>query len=102
MTEGRGVVLCAYCGLWCAEGGATQRPATLEKYRKIGAALKKKGKPIGQTLGHTFGDAPTWTYPLVWSFGGAETDPSGKKGALNPKPPNQAVQWIGAVLKELC
>jgi len=26
--------------------------------RKIGAALKKKGKPFGQTLGHTVNDAP--------------------------------------------
>ncbi len=32
--------------------------------------LKKKGKPYGQTLGHTFGDAPGWAYPLMWNFGG--------------------------------
>ncbi len=30
--------------------------------------------PVGQTLGHTFGDAPTFCYPLMWSFGGKEVD----------------------------
>jgi len=56
----------------CAQ--AVSPPKTLEEYKKVGAALKKKGKPIGQTLGHTFGDAPAWTYPFTWTFGGAETD----------------------------
>jgi multiple sugar transport system substrate-binding protein len=36
--------------------------------------LKENGTPVGQTLGHTFGDAPTFTYPLLWCFGGMETD----------------------------
>ena len=94
--------LIAYRRSWFAEVGANQPPATLEEYRKIGAALKKKGKPIGQTLGHTFGDAPTWTYPLVWSFGGAETDPSGKKVVLNSKQTIEAVKWMVAFWKEAC
>ncbi|HXA97903.1 MAG TPA: ABC transporter substrate-binding protein, partial [Candidatus Dormibacteraeota bacterium] len=45
--------LIAYRRSWFAEVGATQPPRTLEEYRKIGTALKKKGKPVGQTLGHT-------------------------------------------------
>ena len=33
-------------------------PKTYEDLRQVGAKLKKKGNPYGQTLGHTFGDAP--------------------------------------------
>ena len=54
-------------------------PKTWDETRKLFAGLKKKGKPYGQTLGHTFGDAPTFTYTMLWAFGGAETDQSGKK-----------------------
>ena len=86
-----GAPLIAYRKSWFAEVGATQPPKTLEEYKKIGIALKKKGKPIGQTLGHTFGDAPAWTYPFTWTFGGAETDPSGKKVVLNSKGTVEAV-----------
>jgi len=94
--------LIAYRRSWFAEVGANQPPKTLEEYRKIGTALKKKGKPIGQTLGHTFGDAPTWTYPLVWSFGGAEVDPSGKKVVLNSRNTVEAVKWMVAFWKDAC
>ncbi|HYB70299.1 MAG TPA: extracellular solute-binding protein [Candidatus Bathyarchaeia archaeon] len=94
--------LIAYRRSWFAEVGAAQPPRTLEEYRKIGTALKKKGKPVGQTLGHTFGDAPTWTYPLVWTFGGAETDPTGKKVVINSKGTVEAVKWMVSFWKEAC
>jgi multiple sugar transport system substrate-binding protein len=64
--------------------------------------LKKKGKPYGQTLGHTFGDAPTFTYPLLWAFGGAETDKSGKKVVLDGKGALEAVKFMTAFWKECC
>jgi len=97
-----GAPLIAYRKSWFAEVGATQPPKTLEEYRKIGAALKKKGKPFGQTLGHTFGDAPAWTYPFTWTFGGAETDPSGKKVVLNSKGTVEAVTWMTDLWKQAC
>ena len=53
----------AYRKSWFAEAGANEFPDTWEKYREVGKKLKAKGRPIGQTLGHTFGDAPTFTYP---------------------------------------
>jgi multiple sugar transport system substrate-binding protein len=59
-----GAPLIAYRKSWFAEVGASQPLKTLEEYKKIGTALKKKGKPFGQTLGHTFGDAPAWTVPV--------------------------------------
>jgi multiple sugar transport system substrate-binding protein len=97
-----GAPLISYRKSWFAEVGATQAPKTLEEYKKIGAALKKKGKPLGQTLGHTFGDAPAWTYPFTWSFGGAETDPSGKKVVLNSKGTVEAVTWMTDLWKQAC
>jgi len=77
-------------------------PKTWDDLRKAATALKKKGRPYGQTLGHTFGDAPTFAYPLLWSFGGTETDPSGKKVAINGKVPLDSVKFMQALWKEGC
>src|SRR5262249_26368162 len=68
----------AYRKSWFQEIGQTTWPRTLEELRQVGMKLKKKGRPIGQTLAHTFGDAPAWAYPLMWSFGGAETNRDGR------------------------
>src|SRR5262247_709926 len=99
-TTGGSVI--AYRRSWFAEVGANGPPKTLEEYRKIGIALKKKGKPVGQTIGHTFGDAPTWTYPLTWTFGGMETDPSGKKVVINSPKTVEAVKWMTSFWKDAC
>ncbi len=92
----------AYRKSWFADVGVMEPPKTLEEYRKLGTALKKKGKPLGQTLGHTFGDAPGWTYPMVWTFGAAETDPSGKKVVLTSKAAVESVKWMSALWKDAC
>ena len=68
------------------------------QYRDAGKKLKAKGRPIGQTLGHTFGDAPTFTYPLMWSFGGSEVDKSGKV-AVNSKETIESVKFMTGVLE---
>ena len=52
--------LIAYRKSWFDEVGATTFPKTYDDLRQVGAKLKKKGHPYGQTLGHTFGDAPSW------------------------------------------
>ena len=92
----------AYRRSWFREIGFNEFPKTWDDLRKAATALKKKGKPYGQTLGHTFGDAPTWSYPLLWSFGGAETDASGKKVAINSKGALDAVKYMTALWKEGC
>jgi multiple sugar transport system substrate-binding protein len=92
----------AYRRSWFKEVGFDQFPKTWDDLRKATAALKKKGKPYGQTLGHTFGDAPTWAYPLLWSFGGAETDKSGKKVAINSKGAVESVKYMQALWKDGC
>ena len=92
----------AYRKSWFKEVGFNEFPKTWQDLRKATAALKKKGRPYGQTLGHTFGDAPTWAYPLLWSFGGAETDSSGKKVAINSKATVESVKYMQALWKEGC
>jgi multiple sugar transport system substrate-binding protein len=91
----------AYRKSWFAEVGQTSWPKTLEDLRQVGMKLKKKGRPIGQTLGHTFGDAPAWTYPLLWGFGGMETDKSGKT-ALDTKETVESVKFMQAFWKDAC
>ncbi len=91
----------AYRKSWFNEVGATSWPKTLDELRQVGMKLKKKGKPIGQTLGHTFGDAPAWSYPLMWNFGGAETERTGKT-ALDTKQTIESVKFMQAFWKDAC
>ena len=92
----------AYRRSWLKEAGAETYPKTWDDARKLFAALKKKGKPYGQTLGHTFGDAPVFTYTMTWAFGAAETDKTGKKVVLNSKGAVDAVKFMQAFWKECC
>jgi len=92
----------AYRKSWFKEVGFPEFPKTWDELRKATAALKKQGKPYGQTMGHTFGDAPTWAYPLMWSFGGAETDQSGKKVTVNSKGTIDSIKYMQALWKEGC
>jgi multiple sugar transport system substrate-binding protein len=57
--------------------GTTSWPKTWEELRREGKKWKANGHPIGQTVGHTFGDAVDFTYPFLWSFGVAERDEKG-------------------------
>jgi len=95
-------VLIAYRKSWFAEAGAAEPPRTLDAYRRLGARLKKAGRPVGQTLGHTFGDAPAWVYPILWAFGGAETDASGRRVVLDSRAALESVKWMTAFWKEAC
>ena len=60
-------------------------PNTWDEYLQVGTALNNNNLPVGQTLGHTFGDAPSFAYPLLWSFGGMEVDTSGKVAVNSPE-----------------
>jgi multiple sugar transport system substrate-binding protein len=91
----------AYRKSWFEEAGFTDGkfPATWEQYREVGKKLKAKGRPLGQTLGHTFGDAPAFTYPFLWSWGGKEVDESGKV-VLDSKETVESVKFMTAFWKE--
>src|SRR4029077_16905898 len=92
----------AYRKSWLKEAGANEYPKTWDAALKLFPALKKKGKPYGQTLGHTFGDAPTFTYCMLWAFGGAETDQSGKKVVINSKGALDSVKFMQSFWKDAC
>ena len=77
--------LVAYRKSWLAEVGAEKFPANWDDYRAVGKKLKAAGRPYGQTAGHTFGDAPGWWYPYLWSWGGKEVEADGKTVVLNTK-----------------
>jgi multiple sugar transport system substrate-binding protein len=92
--------LVAYRKSWFDEVGQTKFPETWEEYREVGKKLKAKGQPIGQTLGHTFGDAPTFSYAYLWSWGGKEVEADGKTVVLNTKPTVDSVKFMTAFWKE--
>jgi len=93
--------LIAYRKSWLAEVGfADKFPATWDEYRTAGQKLKKAGHPYGQTAGHTFGDAPGWWYPYLWSWGGKEVEADGKTVVLNSKETVESVKFAVALWKE--
>jgi multiple sugar transport system substrate-binding protein len=91
--------LIAYRKSWFEEVGAKGFPTTWDQYREVGKKLKAAKRPIGQTLGHTFGDAPTFTYPLMWSYGGQEIDKAGKV-ILASKQTIESVNFMAAFWKD--
>src|SRR5439155_1265708 len=92
----------AYRRSWFNEIGVKEFAATWDEYREIGKKLKAKGKPIGQALGHSFGDPPVFAYAFLWDFGGAEVDASGKKVAINSKGTIESVKFLQAFWKDAC
>jgi multiple sugar transport system substrate-binding protein len=70
---------------WTVGGGLiAYRKSWLEEVG-YGKKLKAKGRLIGHTAGHTFGDAPSWWYPYLWSWGGQEVEDDGKTVVPNSK-----------------
>jgi len=89
----------AYRKSWFAEAGASKFPETWDEYRAVGKKLKANGTPLGQALGQSFGDPPTFAYPLMWSFGGMEVDEKGKV-VINSKDTVEAVKFMTAFWKD--
>jgi multiple sugar transport system substrate-binding protein len=90
----------AYRKSWFEEAGAGSFPDTWEQYREVGKKLKANGHPLGQTLGHTFGDAPSFAYPYLWSWGGREVEKDGKKVVLDSKETVESAKFMTALWKD--
>lgn len=90
----------AYRKSWFDEIGYSKFPQTWDQYRDAGKKLKAKGRPIGQTLGHTFGDAPNFAYPFLWSWGGKEVEADGKTVVLYGKETIESVKFMVDFWKE--
>ena len=83
-----------------AEIGYNEFPKTWDQYRDAGKKLKAKGMPIGQALGQSFGDPPTFAYPLIWSFGGKEVEADGKTVNINTKEVVESVKFMTGFWKD--
>src|SRR5258708_32868093 len=67
-TTGGGLI--AYRKSWLEEAGSKGFPENWDSFREVGKKLKAKGRPIGQTRGPPFGDAPGRGDPFLGSLGG--------------------------------
>jgi len=96
--------LLTYRKSWFAEIGYSDDkfPQTWDEYRAAGRQLKAKGRPLGQTLGHTFGDAPGFWYPYLWSWNGKEVEADGKTVSLNSKETIESVKFAVGFWKDCC
>ncbi len=75
------------------------KPDTWEDIRVGGAKLKAKGNPVGISLGHSVD--PNLSYrSLLWSYGAAECDDTGKRVTLNSKQTLEVVKFVRALYKE--
>src|SRR6185437_8688801 len=92
----------SYRKSWFEEVGFNAFPKTWQELHDAAKKLKAKGRPIGQTLGHTFGDAPTFTYPYMWSWGGKEVEADGKTVAINSKETIESVKFMTQLWKDGC
>ncbi len=83
--------------------GSDKFPDTWENLGKAGGQVKQKGQYfLGQALGHSYGDPPSFVFPWLWSYGASETDETGKKIAINSDATKQALTafkafWDSAV-----
>ena len=96
----RSASCCAIASPGSTRSASRKFPDTWESYRAAGKLLKAKGRPIGQTLGHAYNDAPAFTYPYLWSFGGKELEADGKTVALNSKETLESVKFMAGFWKD--
>jgi multiple sugar transport system substrate-binding protein len=75
-------------------------PQTWDDFHDLVKKLAAIGKPMGQTFAQTFGDAPTFFYPLMWAFGGKEVEDDGKTLAINSNETIAAVTFAKALWDE--
>ncbi len=60
-------------------------PKTWDELFAVGEKLKANGKPIGQALGQSLGDPPSFAYPYMWANGAMERDEAGKVAINTPE-----------------
>ncbi len=85
---------------WLKDAGYTKFPDTWEELRDVGKKLKAMGHPVGQAFGHSENDPNTYSYSLMWSYGGMEVDKDGKTVVLDKKGTLEAIKLNTALWKE--
>jgi multiple sugar transport system substrate-binding protein len=84
---------------WLREAGF-EYPKTWDEFRRVGRAMKAKGKPFGQALGHSINDPNAWAYPMVWMWGGMEVAKDGRTATLDSKQTLEVVKFNTTLWKE--
>ena len=74
-------------------------PDTWDNLRIGGAKLKKKGHPVGMSLARSNDPNLAWR-AVLWSYGGAVQDKTGKHVVLDSKESVEAVKYVTALYKE--
>jgi multiple sugar transport system substrate-binding protein len=87
---------------WFEEAGLAgdNFPQTWEALHTAGKKMKARGRPFGQSLGHTFGDPVVFWYPFLWSWGGREVEADGKTVVLNSKETVESVKFAVGLWKD--
>jgi multiple sugar transport system substrate-binding protein len=85
---------------WFKEAGLAY-PTTWDEFRRVGKAMKAKGKPFGQAFGHTVNDPNAWAYPIVWMWGGQEVQRDGKTVILDSRATVEAVKFTVSLWKDV-
>ncbi len=85
---------------WIQEAGFDSFPKDTDGFLKLCQKLHKKGHPVGFPLGHAVGDANSWTYWLLWGFGGKPVDHDNKV-IINSKHTREALKYAQALHKTM-
>lgn len=87
IPHGTSSVAYAYRKSWFEEAGVEDPennfPKTWEELFTVGKKLKENGHPLGQALGQSLGDPPSFCYPYMWSYGAMEVEEDGKTVAFD-------------------
>ena len=75
------------------EQAGVKPPKTWHDFLTAGTALKKAGMPVGQALGHSFGDPNGFCRVLHLAFGGREVDAAGRV-TINSKETRAALEFV--------
>jgi multiple sugar transport system substrate-binding protein len=75
------------------------KPDTWEDIRIGGAKLKAKGHPVGISLGHSVDPELSWR-GVMFSYGGADSDATGRKVVINSKATLEAIKYVKALYQE--
>jgi multiple sugar transport system substrate-binding protein len=75
-------------------------PETWDDFHDVVKKMAAIKKPVGQTFAQTFGDAPTFFYPLMWAYGGKEVQDDGKTIAINSKETIAAVAFAKSLWED--
>ena len=95
----RGVPAFATGGAWAYrtdifEKAGIRPPNTWDEFMRDGPKLKEIDYPVGQCLGHSFGDPNGFAYTFLWAMGGTVTDESGKNVTINSKATRDSVDFL--------